>query len=140
MAKAVKKKTPKTHPKAHVITWIVFIALIGGLVLGYFVAQQKYMHRIGMISVLFSQRDTELNQIKSRLGKMNKVIKEGGKVWIMKNGDVVLLEKEVTLPDGTLVMASGKYMKPGEAAMMLKEGQAIDLNGNVVVEQQEAQF
>ncbi len=134
------KRGLKTHPKAHIITWIVFLTLVFGLILGYFIARVNYMHKITMISVLFSQRSTELNTIKAKMGMMNKVLKEGGKVWVVKNGEVVLVEKEITLPDGTIVMANGKYMKSGQSPMMLKEGQAIDLNGNIVTEEEQIQF
>jgi hypothetical protein len=53
MAKAKRKAAPSraastrrvssgTHPKATLITWIVIIALVAGLVGGYFIAKAKY--------------------------------------------------------------------------------------------------
>lgn len=140
MAKA-KTKT-KTVPakqiqkKAHVITWVVFLALILGLVGGFMIAKAKYMHKIDLISVMFSKRETERNQIKSKMGKMNKVMKQSGEVWIMKDGNVMILEKEFTLSDGTKVMPSGRYMKPEQNdIMILQDGEGLDMNGNLITEE-----
>lgn len=143
MAKARKTvtRTPKVHQKAHLITWVVFLALFLGLAGGFFVAQANYMHKIGLISIMFSQRDSELNMMKSKMGKMNKVMVEQGEVWVMKDGAVMLLEEELTLPNGTKIMPNGRYSKPGESVMTLEEGEAMDLNGNKVTqEQQEIEF
>lgn len=71
-----KKKTTRTvsakhlHKKAHLLTWVVFLALIIGLVGGFLFAKAKYMYRIDLISVMFSQRDSELNEMKAKLNKM----------------------------------------------------------------------
>lgn len=62
--------TPKLQKKAHLITWVVFLALFLGLAGGYLIAKAKYINKIGVISVMFNQKDTELNQMKAELNKM----------------------------------------------------------------------
>jgi hypothetical protein len=126
------RKTSGTHPKAALITWIVVGALVLGLVGGYFFAKIKYGYYNYLISVMYSQRDSELNQMKSRLSHMNGVFRVGGKMMIMKEGAVSLMTDEMTLSDGTKVMPNGKYQKPGADTMMLQNGQAMDMNGNII--------
>ena len=58
------------------------------------------------------------------------VMKEG-KVMKIKDGKFTTLDKDVTLSNGTVIMKNGSYMKNGETKMMLKEGEHIDLQGNV---------
>jgi len=144
MAKAKTKKTTavraqKVQQKAHMITWVVFLALIIGLVGGFMIAKEKYMHKIGLISVMFSQRDSELNEMKYKMGKMNKVMVEQGEVWVIKDGTVMVLEEELTLPNGTKIMPNGRYEKDG-TVKVLEEGQALDLEGNFVPQGEKVEF
>lgn len=82
MAKKKRKSSPsgkrvKSHPKAAMITWIILGALIVGLVAGYMVAKAKYMYYIGQISIMFSQKDSQLNELKT---KMNQAKTDSNKV------------------------------------------------------------
>lgn len=63
-------KAPKMHHKSMIITWIVLSALAIGLLAGFMVAKVKYMYRIDQISILFSQRDSKLNEMKAELNKI----------------------------------------------------------------------
>lgn len=72
-----KKKThrasarvPKMHHKSMIITWIVLGALAVGLFAGFMFAKVKYMYRIDQISILFSQRDSKLNEMQAELNKI----------------------------------------------------------------------
>ena len=58
-------------------------------------------------------------------------VMKDGKVMKIKDGKFTTLDKDVTLSNGTVIMKNGSYMK-GENKMMLKEGELIDLQGNVV--------
>lgn len=68
-----KKKTTRRagvkhlHKKAHVITWVVFLALFLGLAGGYLIAKAKYVNKIGVISIMFNQKDSELNELKAKM-------------------------------------------------------------------------
>jgi hypothetical protein len=59
-------------------------------------------------------------------------IMKNGRVMRVKDNRMTTLKNDTTLSNGTMVMSNGQYMKKGEAKMMLKEGQHIDMSGNVV--------
>lgn len=60
-------RNKKSHPKSALITWIILGVLVVGLFVGYMVAKVKYMHYIDQISIMFSQRDSELNEMKKEM-------------------------------------------------------------------------
>lgn len=138
MAKAKKKIIPARrtshtgHPKAMLITWIILGALVIGLIGGYLVAKAKYTHYIGLISVMFSEKDSELNRIKDKLRNMNGVMKVGEKMVVMEDGTVSVMEETMTLSDGTTVEPNGYYQRVGEERKMLQDGQALDMDGRMV--------
>ena len=43
-----------------------------------------------------------------------------------------MMEKDITLKNGTMIMSNGNYMKKGEAKMTMKEGQHMDMMGNMI--------
>ena len=57
---------------------------------------------------------------------------KNGKMMCVKDEKMTLLENDTTLTNGTIVMSNGNYTRKGETKMMFKEGQHMDLNGNVV--------
>ncbi|MBP9719285.1 MAG: hypothetical protein KBD46_02355 [Candidatus Levybacteria bacterium] len=69
--KVQKRATPAhIHKKSMMITWIVLGALVFGLLVGFMFAKAKYMYHIEQISIMFSQRDSKLNEMKSQMDKI----------------------------------------------------------------------
>jgi hypothetical protein len=56
-----------------------------------------------------------------------------GKVMLIQNGKMTLVEKDVTLSNGTLIMHNGNYMVKGGKKIMLKDGEHMDMNGKVTM-------
>lgn len=54
-----------------------------------------------------------------------------GKMMTVNDGKFTVMNRDVTLSDGTKVMTTGYYMKKGGPKTELKEGEHIDLDGNV---------
>jgi hypothetical protein len=60
------------------------------------------------------------------------IVMQNGKVMQTKNGQTSVLNQKITLSDGTQIMADGTCIKKDGSKMTLKEGQRMDLSGNVV--------
>lgn len=57
---------------------------------------------------------------------------QNGKMMIIKDGKVTMMEKDVTLSNGTVIMSNGYYMEKGGAKIMMKEGQHMDIYGYTI--------
>lgn len=55
-----------------------------------------------------------------------------GKMLMVKSEKTTRVENDVTLTNGTVIMSNGNYIKKGGTKMMLKEGEYVDMSGNVV--------
>jgi len=61
------------------------------------------------------------------------VMMKNGKIMMVKKGEMTLLDNDITLANGTKIMIDGAYIKSDGTRMMLKEGQHIDMDGNVSI-------
>lgn len=59
------------------------------------------------------------------------VMMQHGKIMMVKDGQMSVLDHDMTMSNGTKVMSDGFYTKKDAAKMMLKEGQHIDMSGNM---------
>lgn len=59
------------------------------------------------------------------------VMMQGGRIVIVRNGEMTSMEKEMTLKDGTRVMTDGTVIKNDGTKMMMKEGQHLNMSGNI---------
>lgn len=60
------------------------------------------------------------------------VIMQNGKIMKVKNGQMTLLqEKSITMGNGTKIMSDGTCIKKDGTKMTMKEGQHMDLSGNL---------
>jgi len=50
---------------------------------------------------------------------------------MVNNGKYTIMFKNVTLPEGTVVMSNGYFIKKGGPKTKLKEGEFIDMEGNL---------
>ena len=53
-----------------------------------------------------------------------------GRVMMVKDGNLTLIQKDITLSNGTVIMADGNYMEKGKTKTKFKDGQHVDMNGN----------
>lgn len=63
----------------------------------------------------------------------NGYILKDGKVMMVKDGNMSLIQKDITLSNGTVIMADGSYMEKGKAKMKLRDGDHITTDGIVHV-------
>ena len=56
---------------------------------------------------------------------------KNGKVWQVKSGNVTELAKDATLPTGAVVKTDGKVVSKDGQTVALKDGQYIDVDGNI---------
>jgi hypothetical protein len=59
------------------------------------------------------------------------VTMQNGKLMIVKDRKMNLLDKNITMHNGTKVMSDGYYMLKGGTKVKLKEGEHIDMFGNL---------
>lgn len=59
------------------------------------------------------------------------VMMQDGKIMKLENGEMSILAQEITMSDGTTIYTDGNYTKSDGTKMMLKEGQHIDMDGNL---------
>lgn len=55
-----------------------------------------------------------------------------GKMMMVNDGKFTPMVRDITLPNGTKVMKAGSYMLKGGVKMMLKEGEELDMEGNLI--------
>lgn len=55
-----------------------------------------------------------------------------GKMMMVKNGKSSILDHNMTMSNGTKIMMDGSYNKKGGTKMMLKEGQHINMSGQMI--------
>ncbi len=53
-----------------------------------------------------------------------------GRVMMVKDGNLTPIQKDITLSNGTVIMADGNYMEKGKTKTKFKDGQHVDMNGN----------
>jgi outer membrane lipoprotein-sorting protein len=61
------------------------------------------------------------------------VIMLNAQMMLVKNAKLSILDHEMTMSDGTRVMCDGNYIKNDGTKLMLKEGQHIDMFGNIIL-------
>ena len=59
---------------------------------------------------------------------------KGGKMMCMKDGKEMAMSADMTMKNGTKVMANGACMMKDGKKMMMKDGDCIDMDGNVHME------
>ena len=67
-------------------------------------------------------------------GHMKKdcIMMKDGKMMVMKGGNVMPMDSDMTMPNGTMVMKDGSYMMKDGPKMMFKEGEKMDMNGKMM--------
>ncbi len=60
------------------------------------------------------------------------VVMQDGKMMMVKNGKRTTLDHAMTMSNGTKIMCDGNYTKEDGTKMLMKEGQHMDMAGNVI--------
>lgn len=68
------------------------------------------------------------------LGKTHSdgVIMRNGKIMKVEKGEMTILDKDVTVNNGTKIMSDGTYINKDGSKMTMTEGQHIDMEGNMI--------
>ena len=61
------------------------------------------------------------------------VMMQNGKIMMVKNGQLTVLDHEMTMSNGTKIMGDGTYIKKDGTRIKLKDGQHIDMSGNLKI-------
>jgi uncharacterized protein YdeI (BOF family) len=72
----------------------------------------------------------KMGQHKKAMMKDGVMMKDGKMMWCMNN-KMTMLDKEVTMDNGTKVMLDGNYITKNGSTMMLKEGEHMNMDGNI---------
>jgi hypothetical protein len=59
------------------------------------------------------------------------IVMKDGKIMQVKNGKMTLLDRDVTLTNGTKIMVDGTFTNKDGSKTTFKEGQHMDMSGNV---------
>ncbi len=60
------------------------------------------------------------------------VMMSDGKMMFVKNGKMILIKRQVTLNNGTKVMADGTCVRKDGTKVMLKDNEHMDMQGNMI--------
>ena len=61
----------------------------------------------------------------------NGYLMKDGRMMMVKDGNLMLIQKDITLSNGTVIMADGNYRQKGKSKTKLQDGDHIDMNGNI---------
>ena len=88
---------------------------------------------------LAEEMKSDNKPVKHNAGMVKKVHKmkdccmmKDGKMMMMKDGKKMEMDKDMTMPNGTMVMKDGTCMMKDGTKMMMKEGDKMDMNGNMM--------
>ena len=93
---------------------------------------------LALSSTAFSQEKMEMKK-GMKMGKMNHkmgmkkdhIMMMDGKMKMVKNGKEMPIENEMTMGDGTKVMADGMCTKKDGTTMTMKNGDMMDMDGKM---------
>lgn len=58
----------------------------------------------------------------------DQITMKDGRVLVMRNGETVPMEEDVTMADGTRVMRNGQVLMANGTARMMREGETLTLD------------
>lgn len=60
------------------------------------------------------------------------VMMQNGKMMMIKNGKATILDHDMPMNNGSKIMSDGTFIKKDGTKLMMKDGQHIDMSGNMV--------
>ncbi|MBW8332924.1 MAG: hypothetical protein K0M40_12950 [Prolixibacteraceae bacterium] len=76
--------------------------------------------------------DKNINQNSDGYNHPDGYMMQNGKIVMIKNGKITPVDKDVTLSNGTMIMKNGSYIKKGGSEIKFKEGEHMDMTGNMI--------
>jgi len=80
-----------------------------------------------------SESNKHYKQYSNQLNHPDGYMFQNGRVVMVKNGKITMLDKDVTLSNGMVIMSNGNYMQKGGMQTALRENQHIDMAGNIML-------
>lgn len=123
----------------NLLVFSVVIAVAIGAAAGYLAARTRYKAQLLQKDAFIAQQDSRLKTLQAKEIQMTKaaaampdgVLMKEGKLWQVQNGQTMVMEKEVTMSDGTKVDTTGKVIMKDGSSMMLKDGEEVSMDGKV---------
>jgi len=116
--------------KSTMSTKLLIIIILGvAFVAGYLVARERYKPQINELSSMVIDRDdkiTYLNNLRSRL------VLTDGKLVQNKDGEIIVIEDDFLLSDGSRVTVGGVITRPNGEIEQLGEGDSLFIDGTVI--------
>ncbi len=115
------------HTVIYALICFVFIIMSGAM----FRLYREELNTKHMISEGFMQmKEDTRSYIKDIV--LDKIVMKDGKMSIQRNGSITNMDKEMILLDETKVMTNGTIQRKNGTKMTLKNGEAIDMNGQIL--------
>ena len=108
---------------------VVIIALLAAFAAGYFAARAKYKPQLVELSKMVSDKDEAMQKMKA---DANRIIMKDNKMWVVEQGMVREMDSDIILSNGTKVMSDGKVITSDDTETMMKNGDAIDMEGKMM--------
>ena len=111
---------------------IIFVALLIAFGGGFLFARARYKPQIIELNKMVMERDANISAM---VADANKIMMKDGKMWVVKDGVATEMTTDMTMKNGTKVMMGGKMMS-GDKATELKNGDSIDMDGNMMMKKE----
>ena len=91
----------------------------------------SFLTLLFIITIFFNSLKVQAQSMKDTVSKKDCCMMKNGKMMHMKAGKVELMEREMTMKNGTKCMANGECITQEGEKIIMKEGECIDIYGNV---------
>lgn len=82
---------------------------------------------LGAIAQTGKMQDNKMQ--KEKMHGKDHIMMKDGKMMIKKDGKKMIMDKDITMADGTMVSTKGKVTMKNGTSMMMKDGDKMDMNG-----------
>ncbi|MBK5285131.1 MAG: hypothetical protein JJE25_06980 [Bacteroidia bacterium] len=96
------------------------------------IAQQDSSNRNMNHDMNNNKMDNSVNHQPMDNSHPDGVMMQNGKVMMVRNGKMTPMDHDMTMSNGTKVMSTGTILKKDGTKMMMKDGQHIDMSGNIM--------
>ncbi|MBP7832526.1 MAG: hypothetical protein KA035_02025 [Candidatus Levybacteria bacterium] len=111
---------------------IIILALIGGFLMGFAIARQRYVPLLQANSALIIARDNELTSLRAKDTQMQEVLPtdtqtlyflEAGQLMMDDGASISAVSKEASLSGGIRITTTGTVIKPNGTRFILSPGE-----------------
>lgn len=121
-----------TNSKYNMSSKLMVIIVLGiAFIAGYLVSRERYKPQINNLSTMVIERDdkiTYLNNLRNRL------VLTDGQLTQNIDGDIMVLDENVLLSDGSRVSLIGIITRPNGDVEELEEGDSLFMDGTIMSE------